>query len=145
MARRVSVQVGHQVILVRLRADNAFIIGWSTSIPSYNPVDIVANIRRLMNGEELVLMLPWWRGFKGTIKKVGEHRYDVTGTATKVNDTTIEITELPIHKWTANFKTELETMMGDKGEGTVKVSLGRWHLAVQFKCFAGLQRTSRQR
>ncbi|KIM84751.1 hypothetical protein PILCRDRAFT_780689 [Piloderma croceum F 1598] len=94
--------------------------GWSTSIPSYNPVDIVANIRRLMNGEELVPMLPWWRGFKGSIKKIGDHKYDVVGVATKVNDTTIEVTELPIHKWTQNFKTDLEAMIGDKGEGSVK-------------------------
>ena len=28
--------------------------GWSTSIPNYNPRDIVANIKRLMNGEEQV-------------------------------------------------------------------------------------------
>lgn len=27
--------------------------GWSTNIPSYNPKDLVANIKRLMNGEEL--------------------------------------------------------------------------------------------
>jgi DNA topoisomerase-2 len=76
-----------------------------------------------MKGEEMVSMLPWWRGFKGTIKKIGEHRYDVTGIATKIDDTTIEITELPIHKWTSNFKAELEAMIGDKTEGGVKVRL----------------------
>lgn len=84
-------------------------------------MDIVANIRRLMKGEDTVPMLPWWRGFKGTIKKVGEHKYDVTGVATKINDTTVEITELPIHKWTQNFKAELESMIGDKADGAVKV------------------------
>ncbi|KAI9430165.1 DNA topoisomerase [Lactarius indigo] len=78
--------------------------GWSTSVPSYNPRDVVANIRRLMAGEEQEPMLPWWRGFKGTIKKTGEHKYDVTGIARKVNDTTIEIVELPIHKWTQTYK-----------------------------------------
>lgn len=40
------------------------LIGWSTSIPNYNPVDIVDNIRRLMRGEAQVPMLPWYRGFK---------------------------------------------------------------------------------
>jgi DNA topoisomerase II len=74
-----------------------------------------------MKGEELVPMLPWWRGFKGTITKVSEHRYDVTGIAKKVDDTTIEITELPIHKWTGSYKNELESMMGEKGDGVVKV------------------------
>jgi DNA topoisomerase II len=95
--------------------------GWSTSIPSYNPRDVVANIRRLMAGEEQEAMLPWWRGFKGTIKKTGEHKYDVTGIAHKVNDTTVEIVELPIHKWTQTYKAELEAMIGEKGEGVVKV------------------------
>ena len=95
--------------------------GWSTSVPSYNPTEIVANIRRLMAGEEQVPMLPWWRGFKGTIRKTGEHKYDVTGVVRKVNDTTVEVTELPIHKWTQTYKAELEIMIGEKGEGAVKV------------------------
>ncbi|KAF9242373.1 DNA topoisomerase [Melanogaster broomeanus] len=94
--------------------------GWSTTIPSYNPLDIVANLRRLMAGEEMLPMLPWWRGFKGTIKKVGDHKYDVTGVVRKINDTTVEITELPIHKWTQTYKAELEAMIGEKGDGVIK-------------------------
>ncbi|EIW65215.1 type II DNA topoisomerase [Trametes versicolor FP-101664 SS1] len=94
--------------------------GWSTSVPSFNPEDIVANLRRLMNGEEQVPMLPWWRGFSGAIKKTGDNKYDVLGTITKVDDSTIEITELPIHKWTQTFKAELEVMCGEKGDGPVK-------------------------
>lgn len=66
-------------------------------------------------------MFPWWRGFKGNIKKMGEHKYDVTGIVNKIDDTTVEITELPIHKWTQSYKQELESMMGEKGEGPVKV------------------------
>lgn len=94
--------------------------GWSTNIPSYNPVDIVENLRRLMAGEEMTPMLPWWKGFKGTIRKVGDHKYDVTGIARKINDTTVEITELPIHKWTQTYKAELEAMIGEKGDGVIK-------------------------
>ncbi|KAM5542176.1 hypothetical protein V8D89_004049 [Ganoderma adspersum] len=94
--------------------------GWSTTVPAYNPEDIVANVRRLMNNEEQEPMLPWWRGFTGTVKKTGDNKYDVVGTVTKLNDTTVEITELPIHRWTQNFKAELEGMIGDKGDGAVK-------------------------
>lgn len=94
--------------------------GWSTTIPCYNPIDIVDNLRRLMAGEEMVPMLPWWRGFKGTIKKVGDHKYDVTGVVRKINDTTVEVTELPIHKWTQTYKAELEAMIGEKGDGVIK-------------------------
>ncbi|KAJ1930877.1 DNA topoisomerase 2, partial [Linderina macrospora] len=36
--------------------------GWSTSIPNYNPTDIINNIRRMMRGEEPEIMVPWYRG-----------------------------------------------------------------------------------
>ncbi len=39
-------------------------LGWSTNIPNYNPRDIADNIRRLMKGQELEPMTPWYRGFK---------------------------------------------------------------------------------
>jgi DNA topoisomerase-2 len=74
-----------------------------------------------MAGEEQVPMLPWWRGFKGEIRKVAEHKYDIFGVVRKVNDTTVEITELPIHKWTQSYKAELEAMCGEKGDGVIKV------------------------
>ncbi|KAG6814411.1 hypothetical protein H0H92_007414 [Tricholoma furcatifolium] len=88
--------------------------GWSTNIPCYNPEDIVANIRRLMEGEEMVPMSPWWRGFKGEIKLVAKQRYEVSGIVKKLDEGTVEITELPIHSWTEKFKEGLELMI-DKG------------------------------
>ena len=97
--------------------------GWSTSIPSYNPLDIVNNIRRLLKGEEQVPMCPWYRGFKGTVRKVGDHRYETSGIVRKVDETTVEITELPIHKWTQVTKAELEALCGERGTGIVKVQL----------------------
>ncbi|KZT68795.1 type II DNA topoisomerase [Daedalea quercina L-15889] len=94
--------------------------GWSTSIPCFNPEDIIANIRRVMNNEEQVPMFPWWRGFNGTIKKTSDNKYDVLGCIQKIDDTTVEITELPIGKWTQNYKAELEAMCGEKGDGPIK-------------------------
>ncbi|KAF8349867.1 DNA topoisomerase II [Amanita rubescens] len=96
--------------------------GWSTNIPCYNPADVVANIRRLMKGEDLVPMLPWWRGFKGEIKQASKQKYDVYGIIRKLDDTTVEIVELPIHRWTQNYKADLESMMiGEKEkEGVIK-------------------------
>jgi hypothetical protein len=38
--------------------------GWSTQIPNYNPLEIVENLQRLMKGEEVEKMTPWFRGFK---------------------------------------------------------------------------------
>jgi DNA topoisomerase-2 len=96
-------------------------LGWSTSVLSYNPRDVVTNIQRLMAGKGQEPVLPWWHGFKGTIKKTGEHRYDVTGIAHKTSDISIEITELPIHKWTQTYKAKLEAMIGEKGDSVIKV------------------------
>lgn len=38
--------------------------GWSSSIPNYNPRDIVDNIKRKLRGEDVVPMEPWFRGFE---------------------------------------------------------------------------------
>jgi len=37
--------------------------GWSSNIPNYNPRDLTKNIRKLMAGEEVEQMKPWYRGF----------------------------------------------------------------------------------
>ncbi|KAF8338185.1 DNA topoisomerase [Cantharellus anzutake] len=92
--------------------------GWSTSIPSYNPYDIVANIRRLMRDEPQVPMVPWFRGFKGTMTG-GDGKFTVTGVINQISDTSVEITELPIHRWTEGYKEFLESCMVS-GEGKTK-------------------------
>ena len=63
------------------------------TIPYYNPADVAANLWRLMNGDKLP-MTPWRHGFKGKIKLSAQHKYDVYGVAQKINDTTVEITEV---------------------------------------------------
>lgn len=35
--------------------------GWSTSIPNYNPRDIVANLKALLAGEPMTPMQPWYK------------------------------------------------------------------------------------
>jgi DNA topoisomerase-2 len=84
----------------------------------------------MIAGEEMVPMHPWWRGFIGEIKPTAKHKYDVIGVVNKVNATTVEIRELPIHKWTTAYKVELEAMIAGKDNepGTIKVCL--------FTCFA---------
>ncbi|OCF33010.1 DNA topoisomerase II [Kwoniella heveanensis BCC8398] len=105
------------VPLVLLNGADGIGTGWSTQIPNYNPVDVVANIRRLMRGEEPEKMNPWFRGFKGSIERVEQDKYKVSGTIEKIDDKTLEITELPVRKWTQDFKEMLEEMT----TGTEKV------------------------
>lgn len=37
--------------------------GWSSYVPNFNPADIVANLRRKLDGDEMEPMHPWYRGF----------------------------------------------------------------------------------
>lgn len=84
--------------------------GWSTAIPNYNPKDIIENIFRLMNGEEIVTMKPWYRGFKGEINPVGPSKYTVNGIADITDEGDIKVTELPVRMWTDTFKKYLNDM-----------------------------------
>jgi DNA topoisomerase II len=86
--------------------------GWSTSIPCYNPLDIVQNIRRIMNEEVALPMVPWFRGFKGWVEPNSIKGFRVTGIAVKRDETTLDIVELPVGTWTQAYKESvLEPMM----------------------------------
>ncbi|KAG2653254.1 hypothetical protein PVAP13_1NG440800 [Panicum virgatum] len=92
--------------------------GWSTYIPNYNPRDIVANLRRLLNDESTVPMHPWYRGFKGSIvkshnAKVAGATYTITGIIEAVDSTTLRITELPIRRWTQDYKDFIDSVTFD--------------------------------
>ena len=41
--------------------------GWSTKIPCYNPKDIVENINNIINDKPLKDLIPWYKGFTGSI------------------------------------------------------------------------------
>lgn len=88
--------------------------GWSTKIPNYDVREIIANIKRLLDDEEPLPMLPSYKGFKGVIEEIGanDSRYAVHGEISVINESTVEITELPVRTWTQNYKEDvLEVML----------------------------------
>jgi len=85
--------------------------GWMTKIPNYNPRELVANIRRMIKGEEPLDMVPWFKNFKGSIERLDHQRYVVNGELATLSDTKLEITELPVKTWTNQYKEQLETML----------------------------------
>lgn len=85
--------------------------GWSSSIPNYNPEDIVANLKRMMDGEEPEPMHPWFRGFTGEVTPLGPDRYKFSGIVKESGEKEVEITELPIRTWTQDFKDKLEDII----------------------------------
>jgi DNA topoisomerase-2 len=56
-------------------------------------------------------MKPWYKGFKGTILLEADNKYISTGVCSRINNTTIEITELPVGKWTQTYKEFLESLV----------------------------------
>lgn len=83
--------------------------GWSTDVPSYNPLDLVAYTRALLDGREGVPLVPWYRGFKGKIvagTKPGV--WATKGCFRRTPGGAVEITELPVGTWTRAYQEFLE-------------------------------------
>lgn len=92
--------------------------GWSSTVPTYNPREVIANLRRLLAGEAPWDMKPWYRGFTGEVqpKQGGGGGADggtfaVTGAIQQVDDRTLVISELPVGKWTADYRAVLESLL----------------------------------
>ncbi|XP_066992213.2 DNA topoisomerase 2 isoform X2 [Anabrus simplex] len=86
--------------------------GWMTKIPNYNPREIVQNLMRMIDGEDPVPMVPWYKNFRGTIEALGNTRYVVYGEIAIINEEVVEITELPVGTWTQAYKENvLEPML----------------------------------
>ena len=63
-----------------------------------------------MSQEPYVQMHPWYKGYSGEIVEVdGKHL--VTGSYQILEDDQLEITELPIGKWTRDYKNFLEELV----------------------------------
>lgn len=85
--------------------------GWSTSVPNYDPRVIIDNLKLWIHNKKMKPMRPWYRGFTGTLKPSGERgKYECNGVL-KENSGGIEITELPLKKWTQDYKEFLQGML----------------------------------
>jgi len=98
--------------------------GWATSLPNYNPRDLINMLRQIIKKKKLSSTLcPWYRGFKGSIvpstdaEKTG---FEVVGVVNKVSNNQLDITELPVRKWTQDHKEflgKLTEAEGDNAKG----------------------------
>ncbi|KAL8761119.1 MAG: hypothetical protein Q9184_002719 [Pyrenodesmia sp. 2 TL-2023] len=95
--------------------------GWSSSIPNYNPEDIVENLKLMMNGEPPKTMTPWFRDYKGAVTPMGPDRYKFSGIIRQSGENEVEITELPIRVWTQDFKNRIvEIIKAEKVPSFIK-------------------------
>ena len=108
--------------------------GYSTNIPQFNPENIIniyldiinkidIDIGKILTIEDIERcstiitdidineLIPYYLGFKGEIDKNDKGSYYSKGIYKWVNNTTVEITELPVGTWTENYKEYLEEMI----------------------------------
>ncbi len=102
--------------------------GWSTSIPCFNPLELVQVLRiwirenlnelskiilpnkKTLTFSELPELTPWYRGFLGKITKLKEHSYQSEGILQVAGENSVQVLELPVGRWTAKFKEKLKDM-----------------------------------
>jgi DNA topoisomerase-2 len=82
--------------------------GWSSSIPQFNPLEVIDCIEAKIMGKSIRNLQPWMRGWQGELSQVDENQYQTAGRFSIQSNDHVEITELPMKKWTADFKQMLE-------------------------------------
>jgi DNA topoisomerase-2 len=93
--------------------------GYSTFIPSYNPVALKNTLLRWLKGEDKEILKkvdlpPWYRGFRGTIMPCTDG-YEITGRYSyNAKTKTISVQDLPIEYWTSDFKEYLDSLCEKK-------------------------------
>jgi DNA topoisomerase-2 len=85
--------------------------GFSTFISKYNPLDIVENIKLLLDEKDPKVMMPYYRNFTGSIDLVPNttNEFIIKGCYNRINNDTLRITELPIGSWTTPYREFLES------------------------------------
>jgi len=83
--------------------------GFSSNVPCFDPADIKLNILRALNGDHLIKMKPWYRGFKGSIEEVTQDSWVARGVFQGRM-----ITELPPGRWTQDYKEFLDELVDSK-------------------------------
>jgi DNA topoisomerase II len=101
--------------------------GWSSSVPAYNPLDIIECIKVWLDNDGEVIfndpddgtvlsmlpeIKPWYRGFTGRIEE-SQKKYISYGVIEKNKDK-IKVTELPIGMSTDKFKEKCEDWLIEK-------------------------------
>lgn len=96
--------------------------GWACQIPCYNPIDIIKLIKMKLNDEDISgqELVPWYRGWKGEIKKINDKTFVTTGIIEPVKNLVKNVTELPVGMWTDKAKELIESFIEKKSIKSMK-------------------------
>jgi DNA topoisomerase-2 len=87
--------------------------GFSCNIEPYNPTTLIQYLHGKLTGASTadIRFVPYYEGFKGEVRAIGEHKFLVRGIYEKIGEDKIRITELPVGTWTMPYTTMLENLM----------------------------------
>jgi DNA topoisomerase-2 len=113
--------------------------GWSCNVPCFNPLDLIESIKVWLENDGEIMtfdedgsiltsllpeIMPWYRGFEGTIKKHADNNRFITegiietmaenSKKKKNKENKVVVKELPIGLWTDKFKDMCEDLLADK-------------------------------
>lgn len=98
--------------------------GYSSTVQCYNPVEIMDNQLAYIRGEKMTEMLPWFRGYNGTIEKTKAQSYITVGRWTKLGKDRIRIHEIPVGtNFCKSFKAYIEFLNSLLGDDSKKKHL----------------------
>ena len=98
--------------------------GFSCNIQPYHPLDLVHYLKNRLLGYGAYPapnFTPYYEGFKGSVCKIAEQKYLISGVYEKLSDDKIRISELPVGTWTMPYITFLEGLM----DGTTNEKTGK--------------------
>ena len=87
--------------------------GYSTFIPTFNPVDIIHNLIKMI-GDDTFMPLPlkpYFKGFNGIVEETESGSYVTKGRWERLSDYQIKITEIPVGMGVTNYKEFLESFI----------------------------------
>jgi len=87
--------------------------GFSCYVPPYDLDVIKHNIVCGLEQVAMAPMVPHFKGFRGQVKKIKDHTWQLTGVVTK-EGSQLHVTELPPGKWIQDFKEHMDELV-DKG------------------------------
>ncbi len=77
--------------------------GYATKIPMFNPKEIINNILLFLDNQEMEQLVPWYKGFKGDVKKEDNGSFIMEGKY-KIEKDKIIITEIPLQTSIEDYK-----------------------------------------
>jgi len=87
--------------------------GFSSSIPSFDPREIVRYLRGVLQGISggAPAFVPYYEGFTGTVRKLTDTKFMIVGKYENLGNDQIRITELPVGTWTMSYIAFLEGLL----------------------------------